>query len=636
MSGIAGIIRFDGAPVEPGLVEKMTSAMSHRGPDGIHHWVKGSVALGQCMLCTTPESLEEKQPLTNEDETLVLVMDGRVDNWEELRKELLGRGARLRDRSDAELVLRSYEMWGKDCLAHIDGDFAFVVWDARRRVAFCARDRMGNKPFNYHWDGRTLAFSSELHAILALPWVKRELNEGVLAEFLGNEWYSRDETFWTGVMRLPARHRMHADAAGPRKERYWDPDLFAVLSFRRDDEYVEHYRELFAAVVRRMSRSHLPAAFEVSGGLDSSAIFAVAETLRRADKLPAPAIAGYTLDFTGDPDADEMTYARAVGSHLGIRLHEIPPAHRPLEWYREGARQYGEFPGYPNGTMALTLRERVRGDGSRVLLAGEGGDEWLGPSSPGHYYAEELAASHWRTALACARTDVEMLGPAAAARWFIRSGVIPLLPEPVKALGRSVKRTVRADPGASAPGLPRAEDWLTPVIRASLDQRRSQYCSGGGEPPVHHRSQRLQLLAFHDGYAASAREAEERSMASQGLELRLPFHDPKIVQFALSTPERLRSLGRSTKRLHRRAMRDALPGIVLERMTKADFMCTFRKQVDECEAELVSGIPQRRQTWVRPDLVASQALRRREAALAGRVEWWLWTLAGCDALMYPV
>ena len=92
MSGIAGIIRFDGAPVEPGLVEKMTSAMSHRGPDGIHHWVRGSVALGQCMLRTTPESLEETQPLTNEDESLVLVMDGRVDNWEELRKELLGRG----------------------------------------------------------------------------------------------------------------------------------------------------------------------------------------------------------------------------------------------------------------------------------------------------------------------------------------------------------------------------------------------------------------------------------------------------------------------------------------------------------------------------------------------------------------
>src|SRR5450759_202276 len=107
MSGIAGIIRFDGGLVEHGLIEKMTAAMPYRGPDGINHWVRGSIALGQCMLRTTPESLEETQPLTNEDESLVLVMDGRVDNWEELRRELLGRGAVLRNRSDAELVLRA-------------------------------------------------------------------------------------------------------------------------------------------------------------------------------------------------------------------------------------------------------------------------------------------------------------------------------------------------------------------------------------------------------------------------------------------------------------------------------------------------------------------------------------------------
>ena len=127
MSGIAGIIRFDGTPVAPGLVEKMTAALAYRGPDGIHHWARGSVALGQCMLRTTPESLEETQPLANEDASLVLVMDGRVDNWEELRRELLARGARLRSRADAELVLRAYETWGRECLAHIDGDIALVI-----------------------------------------------------------------------------------------------------------------------------------------------------------------------------------------------------------------------------------------------------------------------------------------------------------------------------------------------------------------------------------------------------------------------------------------------------------------------------------------------------------------------------
>ena len=248
MSGIAGIIHFDGKPVEPGLIEKMTSAMAHRGPDGINHWVKGSVALGQCMLRTTPESLEEHQPLTNEDESLVLVMDGRVDNWEELRRELLGRGAVLRNRSDAELVLRAYEIWGRDCLAHIDGDFALVIWDARRQEAFCARDRMGHKPFNYHWDGKTLAFASELHAILALPWVPEIPNEGMLAEFLAAEWYSRDETLWQGILRLVAAHRMVVDATGPRLEAVLDPGSLgnAAVHERR-----RVYRPLPGTGVRR-------------------------------------------------------------------------------------------------------------------------------------------------------------------------------------------------------------------------------------------------------------------------------------------------------------------------------------------------------------------------------------------------
>lgn len=231
MSGIAGIIHFDGRPVEPGQVEAMTAAMHYRGPDGINHWRRGHVALGQCMLRTTPESLEETQPLTNEDQSLVLVMDGRVDNWEELRRELLGKGAVLRTRADAELVLRAYEVWGRDCLSHIEGDFALVIWDARKQEAFCARDRVGNKPFHYHWSGDTLVFSSEVHPILDLPWVARQFNKGLMAECLGAEWLSREETFWQGVLRLIQAFRMTVSSSGPRLDEYWSRGLDDKLAF---------------------------------------------------------------------------------------------------------------------------------------------------------------------------------------------------------------------------------------------------------------------------------------------------------------------------------------------------------------------------------------------------------------------
>ena len=301
MSGIAGILHFDGRPVEPGQVEAMTAAMQYRGPDGIHHWRKGNVALGQCMLRTTPESLEETQPLTNEDESLVLVMDGRVDNWEELRRELLGQGAVLRTRADAELVLRAYEVWGRECLRHIDGDFALVIWDARRHEAFCARDRMGNKPFTYHWTGSTLYFASEQQAILRQPEVPQVLNEGMVAEYLAAQWFSNTETLWQGILRLEAAHSMGVSPAGPTLNRYWAPDLQASLSFRNDAECAEHYRALLFDVVRRLSRSMAPIACEVSGGLDSSAIFAVADSLQRGRQFGAPGLEGYTLDFSWRP-----------------------------------------------------------------------------------------------------------------------------------------------------------------------------------------------------------------------------------------------------------------------------------------------------------------------------------------------
>ncbi len=245
MSGIAGIVNFDGAPLELGRIEVMTSAMSYRGPDGIAHWNGSDAALGHCMLHATPESLQERQPATSEDGSLVMVMDGRLDNWLELRRDLLSRGAALRNHSDVELVLRAYQLWGQGCLSGIEGDFAFAIWNTRDRVLFYARDPMGIKPFNYYWTGRSLVFASDVHAILALPGIPQILNQGVLAEYLACEWYSRDETFWQGILRLIAAHSMTVDTFGPKICQYWTPELFTTLNYRRDEEYVEHYLEFF-------------------------------------------------------------------------------------------------------------------------------------------------------------------------------------------------------------------------------------------------------------------------------------------------------------------------------------------------------------------------------------------------------
>jgi len=274
VSGIAGIVHFDGAPVASGLIEKMTLAMAQRGPDGIDHRVQGSVALGQCMLRTTPESLEEHQPLCNEDERLVLVMDGRVDNFEELRRELLARDALLRDRSDAELVLRAYEVWGEDCPDRIIGEFVFFIWDARQQCLFGARDAAGTRHFYYHAGKGWFAFASEIKGLLALGRIEPRLNESRLLDYLVVEFYRDDEigTFYQGIDRMPAGHAMRVTGQGVKTWLYWNPQDLPALNFASLEECTEAFLEQLRIAVKCRLRSIGPVGAMLSGGMDSSSI----------------------------------------------------------------------------------------------------------------------------------------------------------------------------------------------------------------------------------------------------------------------------------------------------------------------------------------------------------------------------
>jgi asparagine synthase (glutamine-hydrolysing) len=627
MSGIAGIIRFDGASVAAELVDGMTSAMRHRGPDGIQHWVDGSVALGQCMLRTTPESLEERQPLTNEDETLVLVMDGRVDNWEELRRELLGRGAVLRDRSDAELVLRAYEVWGRECLPHIDGDFALAIWDARRREAFCARDRMGHKPFHYHWDGKTLSFASDLRAILALPWVREEPNESMLAEYLTWDWRSRDETLWRGILRLVAAHRMVAAGREPQLECYWEPDLWASLPFRKDEEYFEYYRELLADAIRRLSRSQRPVAVSVSGGLDSSAILCMAEHLRRAGKLLTSCVEGYTLAFAeGDGAAYELPYARAVGEYLGVRIHEIPPTRVPFSWFAECASAERDFPSFPHGTMCIGLHQQAVAQGSRVLLYGRGGDEWMQGSRA--YYAEELMQRHWSTVLEVFRSDVAAFGIRQATQWVVRHGCFPLLPPTLQGILRRLVRKMRRNALPSG----KYNYWLSPRMREIARMRL-----GPDNPQPRERipraGQQELLEALHHALRVNSMEWTERlNTTNAEIELRFPFDDPKIVQFAFSTPARLWLRGNRTKYIHVQALQGLMPYVILERQTKAEFGVVAREHLGQMQEVFTEMLPCRREGWVNQDGLKRLYQSCRNDPAINQQLWILWTIYGCDGV----
>jgi len=613
MSGIAGIVRFVGAPLDPQHIHTMTDAMVHRGPDGITHWQQGSVALGQCMLHTTPESLTEHQPLLSNDGALVLVMDGRVDNWETLRKNLKSKAIVLRDNSDAELVLQAYILWGEDCLAHIEGDYALAIWNGETKKLFCARDPLGNKTFTYYWNGKTFYFASELHAMLALPEVPQELNEGILAEFLSDQFYSMEETFWQNIMRLPAAHLATIDRKGLQARRYWTPDLWATLSYTRDEDFIAHYREVFSDTVRRLSRSHKPLSAHCSGGLDSSAIFAMVEHLSRQHQLLAPEINGYTLDFSFDPDANESVYSRAVGEHLDKLIEAITPASPTITWYQQNAKKYRDFPPYPNGAMGISIYEKVRTNGGRVLLHGVGGDEWLGSGRV--YYAEELAALQFRQIAEKLKQDANNRGWPTAVWWLMRYGLVMFLPERIMKQVRHIKHHQQYCP----------PQWLSSDLQKALKgQQKKQF----EWPKLKLRwpGQRAELNILTRPYYSFAQELQERLSASYQLEYRSPYRTREMVQLSFMMPKRLLRAHGFNRYAHRKAMSGLLPECVARRQTKAEFSVTYVKVMQQIETEW-EAIRPRCAKWLQPgckdSLIQAHSFEKNL----------LWEFFGCDSVL---
>jgi asparagine synthase (glutamine-hydrolysing) len=307
VSGIAGIIRFDGVPVEPAQIAKLTGAMINRGPDGTHHWIKASVALGHCMLRTTPESVEEVQPVTSKDKSVVLVMDGRLDNREELLQSLQSTGMHVRSRTDPELVLGAYQLWGADSPRYLLGDFAFAAWDARRQELFCARDHFGIKPFHYFSGETFLAFASDEEAFLQLSDVPREPNEDRVAGWLVPIFslYGFDESNLKGIVKLPPGKTLAVRCTGEKViSTYWQLKPQEEIRFSSDADYEEAFRTVFTEAVRRRMRCLRNPALMLSGGIDSATVAGAAHNI--VSQMPSVSLHTYSMVWDGSSPAPEL------------------------------------------------------------------------------------------------------------------------------------------------------------------------------------------------------------------------------------------------------------------------------------------------------------------------------------------
>ncbi len=581
MCGLAGIFFLD-APreVDRGLLRRMTDALAHRGPDGSGLHVEPGIGLGhRRLVLVDPQG--GAQPMANEDGSVSIVFNGMIYNFRELTTELKARGHDFRTRCDTEVIVHAWEEWGADCLDRFDGPFAFALWDRSRQTLFLARDRLGKKPL-YHAalpDGR-FVFASEMAALCAVPELPRRLNPTAVEDFLAYSYIPDPDDHLR--RRLPASGRAFAHApprrgAGPPR-RYWRPRT-APLAIAEADAVTELTRRLRAATEARLI-ADVPLGAFLSGGVDSSAVVAVAAGLRDSP------LDTFTIGFEGAED--ETPYAEMVARRYRTRQHSARAAATDMI---EAARTQGRIYGEPFGDQSSVPTHTVCALARRhatIAISGDGGDE--------------VFAGYRRYRLHKLTEAARRLLPGR-----LRRGVIGELARLYPKLDRA-PRWLRAKATLTELSLDSALGYFRTLARVQDEHRRMLLSPGlrasldGHDPAA--RIATLMAECDSDDPIARAQYADlptwlasgilvkvDRASMANSLETRAPLLDHRLVEWGLSLPPSLKLRGRSGKHVLKRALEPMLPPEVLHRPKQGfatPLATLFRREAARVRARVLS------------------------------------------------
>jgi asparagine synthase (glutamine-hydrolysing) len=531
MCGISGIV---GGRVEPAEVERMVAVQRHRGPDGsgIALLADGAVGLGHNRLSIVDLSDTGRQPMTDADGHRTIVYNGEIYNHVELREELAGYP--FRGRSDTEVILAAYARWGEACVERFVGMFAFALWDDARRVLFCARDRLGVKPFHYARHGGRFLFASEIKALLAAG-VSREPDLDSWARYLVHgEYEAGDRTFFCGIASLPAGHVMlvRPDGTGEQR-RYWSlPERTAEPLELSEDEAAERVDALLTNAVRLRLRADVPVGVNLSGGIDSAALMCAADRL-----LPdGGAIQTFTGGF-GDPRYDEDDFSAMVPRQARWQRHRVTLTVEEVPALAEAALRAQEA---PYGGLATLLYHRVHAAAQardvKVLMEGQGGDELFAGYAHlrPHRYLDILAQSGrsaLRRALRHEREPARMLEAMRAIRAGTTAaytdGTAHLRPDCVAG---EMRRCAETRPA-----------WPAPYRERLANAQYRDLC--------------------HAKLPRVLRMVDRLSMA-HGCELRAPFLDHRLVELAFRLPGAVKIGDGLGKQVLRRVLARRVPALL--------------------------------------------------------------------------
>ncbi len=379
MCGIAGFIDAKQEDAEY-VLANMCKVIRHRGPDDQGTWVGDGVALGMRRLAIIDLG-GGHQPIFNEDKSILVVFNGEIYNYRELKETLQRCGHHFRTNSDTEVIVHAYEEYGDACPEHLRGMFAFAIWDRKRQRLLAARDRFGKKPLNYYWDGQRLIFGSEIKSILQAG-IPREINPIALDEYLVYRYVPTPNTLFKNVMKLPAAHTLIYDHREISIKRYWDLSFVPTCN---DDEAsaLERIRELIKDAIKVRLVSEMPLGAFLSGGIDSSVVVGF------MSQMMSQPVKTFSIGFA-EEDYSELPYARKVAKHLGTEHHEflVRPDHMSvlpqLVWAYD--EPFGDSSMLATHYVSKLAREHVT-----VALSGDGGDEIFAGYT---HYMREKSISH--------------------------------------------------------------------------------------------------------------------------------------------------------------------------------------------------------------------------------------------------
>ena len=548
MSAIAGVVDFHGGPVDPALVARMIAPpqpcdLEVRGP--LH---RSSSALAFCGRRAGGATCD--QPLIDSRSDCAIVFDGRIDN----RQDVAGRlgVADSARRSDARLVLDGYTSRGLDVIPGLSGDFAFAIWDGRARQLILVRDPLGVRQVCFAPVPQGLAFATDARQLLEIDGVDRRPNMGFFAEWMAGWITHPSDTIYQGIHRVPAAHVLTASASGVRRDRYWDIDPDRRLHYRDDAEYACHFRELFASSVRSRVRSADRVAIALSGGIDSSAITAMAAHVTTTE--PAD-LRAYNISYPGLPEADEDHYARLVADTHGVPLVTIPYVGRADNYLRAPLLLRDMAPGGV-GAVDVGFYETVAADGCGLVLDGTGGDEWFRGTA---YHAADLLRQG--RLIAAVRRLREHASHCGSIHGLLAVAKGPVWAACPFALRRAIKRVLPARdvvPRLFRRDFARSVNLVERITEPNYDGRFSTFAAGA---------------VYRDAtceHGAYNWHEDVRLAAAFGMEMSAPFQDRALAEFAVALPEEQRwSKGRA-KRVIRNGMHDLMPPVVLGRDDKGN------------------------------------------------------------------